>query len=239
MLLTAWTLSPGGARLALRERALDLLLPLLSRQSGGGPDVVVVDIDRAALARFGPWPWPRRRMADLVAAAADGRPAVLALDILFAGPDRFSPDGDAALARALSMVPSVLGFVLDTTNSGVDVRTTPVLSRDPVSLPGLWRANAVIGPTNPLADAAQGMGALVAAADPDGPIRRIPLMVMTGATRSTGSGGGDRPARAGSRCVADRSAGNADRRRPRPAARSRCDAAPVGTVRRRPFRRHG
>ena len=182
VLLTTWTLSPGGARLALRERALDLLLPLLSWQSGGGPDVVVVDIDRAALARFGPWPWPRRRMADLVAAVADGRPAVLALDILFAGQDRFSPDGDAALARALSMVPSVLGFVLDTATSGIDLRATPILSRNPVSLPGLWRANAVIGPTKPVADAAQGMGALVAAADADGPIRRVPLMVMAGAT---------------------------------------------------------
>jgi adenylate cyclase len=186
MLLTAWTLSPGGARPALRERALDLLLPLLSRQPAGGPDVVVVDIDRAALARFGPWPWPRRRMADLVAAAADGRPAVLTLDILFAGSDRFSPDGDAALGRALSLVPSVLGFVLDTTKSGVDLRATPILSRDAVSLPGLWRADGVIGPTNPVADAAQGIGALVAAADPDGPIRRVPLMVMAGATLRPG-----------------------------------------------------
>ena len=144
--------------------------------------MVIVDIDRAALARFGPWPWPRHRMAELVSAAAAGQPAVLALDILFAGPDRFSADGDAALARALSAAPSLLGFVLDTANSGYDLPATPILFRAPISLPGLWRANGVVGPIPTLANAAQGIGALVAAADPDGPIRRVPLLVLAGAT---------------------------------------------------------
>ena len=141
VLLAAWALSPGNARLALRERALDRLLPLLPRPAAGGPGVVIVDIDRAALARFGPWPWPRTRMAELVSAAAAGHPAVLALDILFAGPDRFSADGDAALAQALSAVPSVLGFVLETANSGQDLPATPILSRAPS------RCRACGGPT--------------------------------------------------------------------------------------------
>ena len=180
VLLAAWALLPGHGRPALRERALDLLLPLVPWETGGEPGVVIVDIDRAALARFGPWPWPRGRMAELVAAAAAGHPAVLALDILFAGPDRLSPDGDAALARALSAVPSVLGFVLETANSGQRLPATPILSRAPVALPGLWRANGIIGPIPVLANAAQGFGALVAAADPDGPIRRVPLLVMAG-----------------------------------------------------------
>ena len=180
VLLAAWALLPGHGRPALRERALDLLLPLVPWETGGEPGVVIVDIDRDALARFGPWPWPRGRMAELVAAAAAGHPAVLALDILFAGPDRLSPDGDAALARALSAVPSVLGFVLETANSGQRLPATPILSRAPVALPGLWRANGIIGPIPVLANAAQGFGALVAAADPDGPIRRVPLLVMAG-----------------------------------------------------------
>ena len=180
VLLAAWALSPGNVRLALRERALDRLLPLLPRPAAGGPGMVIVDIDRAALARFGPWPWPRTRMAELVSAAAAGHPAVLALDILFAGPDRFSADGDAALAQALSAVPSVLGFVLETANSGQELPATPILSRAAVAVPGLWRANGVIGPIPVLANAAQGFGALVLAADPDGPIRRVPLVLLAG-----------------------------------------------------------
>ena len=119
-----------------------------------------------------------------MAAAAAAHPAALGLDILLAGPDRFSPDaaadGDTLLAAALSDAPSLLGFVLETSNTGQDLPATPILSRAPVSLPGLWRANGVVGPLPVLADAAQGFGALVAAADPDGPIRRVPLLVMAG-----------------------------------------------------------
>jgi adenylate cyclase len=176
LLLAAWLSSPGGWRDTLRERTLDLLLPHLSRSVAGAPDVVVVDIDRAALARFGPWPWPRGRMAELVSTVAAGKPAVLVLDILFAEPG----NGDAELARTLSTLPSVLGFVLEPTGVGEDLRSTPILSRAPVSLPDVWRAKGAIGPAPVLADAAQGIGALVAAADPDGPIRRVPLIVLAG-----------------------------------------------------------
>ncbi|HET6198627.1 MAG TPA: adenylate/guanylate cyclase domain-containing protein [Acetobacteraceae bacterium] len=179
-LVGAWALSPGGVRQVLRERALDRLLPLLPHGAAGDRGVVIVDIDRASLARLGPWPWPRDRMAELVSAVAAGKPAALALDILFAGPDRLSANGDAALAQAVSAAPAVLGFVMDTANAGQDLPTTPILFRTAVALPGLWQADGVIGPVPLLVDAAQGLGALVAAADPDGPTRRVPLMVMAG-----------------------------------------------------------
>jgi adenylate cyclase len=184
LLLGIWSLSPDVVRGIPRERAFDLLLPLLPKPAAAHAGVVVVDIDRAALARFGPWPWPRRRLAEVVAAAAAGNPAVLAVDILLAGPDRFSPDaagnGDALLAEALSGVPSVLGFALETSNTGQNPPATPILVRAQVSLPGLWRANGMVGPFPTLSAAAQGFGALVAAADADGPIRRVPLLVMAG-----------------------------------------------------------
>jgi adenylate cyclase len=177
-LLAAWGLSRDSMRSTLRERAFDLLLPLLPIAAYTGPGVVIVDIDRDALARFGAWPWPRGQLAELVAAVAAGKPSAIGLDMLLAGPDRFSADGDATLARALSSAPSVLGFVLETANSGQNLPSTPILLRAPVSLPGMWRANGIVAPLPVLADAAQGFGALVAAADPDGPIRRVPLLVL-------------------------------------------------------------
>jgi adenylate cyclase len=179
-LLTAWDLSGNVVRDPLRERAFDLVLPLLPRPANKGPGVVIVDIDRQALARFGAWPWPRGRLADIVAAVAAGKPAALGLDMLLSGPDRFSADGDATLARALSGVPSVLGFVLENVSSSQNLPSTPILLRSPLSLPGVWRADGIVGPLPVLADAAQGFGALVATADPDGPIRRVPLLVLAG-----------------------------------------------------------
>jgi adenylate cyclase len=179
-LLAVWSLSQDVVRGTLRERTFDLVLPLLPHPARGGPSVVIVDIDRDALARFGAWPWSRRRLAEVVSAAAAGKPAALGIDILLAGTDRFSEDGDAMMAQAVSGAPSVLGFVLETANTGQDLPATPILSSAPVSLPGVWRANGIIGPVALIADAAQGFGALVTAADADGPIRRVPLLVIAG-----------------------------------------------------------
>jgi adenylate cyclase len=201
ILLAAWSLSPEVVRGGLRERALDLLAP---RPAIANTGVVIVDIDRAALARFGPWPWPRARLARVVEVAAAAKPAALGIDILLAGPDRFSPaallaalpdvsariellsalaklpDGDTALADAIARAPAALGFVLESGAPGQDPPATPVLLRTELRLPGLWRADAALGPNDRLIRVAQGLGALAAAADADGPIRRVPLLVLTG-----------------------------------------------------------
>jgi len=84
------------------------------------------------------------------------------------------------LANALGLAPSVLGFVFETTPVSLDLPATPVLSRQKMFLPGLWRAPGMLGPAPALIGAAAGFGALIMAADPDGPIRRVPLLVMTG-----------------------------------------------------------
>jgi adenylate cyclase len=178
-LLTIWTMAPG-VRVALRERTLDQLLPLLPQPPMGGPGVVIVDIDRVALAKFGPWPWPRTRLAQLVEAVASAKPVAIGLDILLAGPDRFSSDGNSALAQALAGVPAVLGFVVDPDVGTQDLPTTPILARGAVTLTDVWRAPGVVGPAPELVDVARGVGALVAAADADGPIRRVPMLVQTG-----------------------------------------------------------
>ena len=209
LLLTVWGLWSLPVRATLRERSLDLLLPLLAERPGLGPEIAIVDIDRAALDRFGPWPWPRSRLAQVVEAVAAAQPAVIVLDILLDGPDRFGmaalldqvadPErrtrlagaigefavSDARLRDALSTVPSVLGIALSSGGPGRDVLgqavpVTPVLLRAPISLPGMWRAGGVIGPEPGVAAGALGFGALVMAADADGPIRRVPLLVLAG-----------------------------------------------------------
>ena len=53
-------------------------------------NAVVVDIDDVSLAAVGQWPWPRYRIASLVKAVAESKPAAMGLDILFSEPDRTS-----------------------------------------------------------------------------------------------------------------------------------------------------
>ena len=59
MPLMTWGLPSLPVRAALREWPLDMMLRMLPLRKGIGPDVVIVDIDPAALARFGPWPRAR------------------------------------------------------------------------------------------------------------------------------------------------------------------------------------
>ena len=61
---------------ALRLAAFDAYQVLAPRQRRSAP-VVIVEVDDASLARLGQWPWPRTRLAQLVAAIARGRPAAL------------------------------------------------------------------------------------------------------------------------------------------------------------------
>jgi adenylate cyclase len=177
--LTTWILVPDSFRNLPRERLFDRILPIVLHRSTHPPDIVIVDIDRKTLSDVGAWPWPRAFLANLVQTAASGHPAVIALDLFLTGRDRWTPDGDERLAAALEVAPSVLGFVLETTKLDTTLPTTPVLSRQPISLPGLWRAPGIGVPAAPLVNAAAGFGALVMAADTDGPIRRVPLLVAT------------------------------------------------------------
>jgi adenylate cyclase len=177
--LMTWLLAPDSCRTMPRERLFDLILPSVLHHGPDPPDIVIVDIDRKTLSDVGAWPWPRALLANLVETAASGHPAVIALDLFLAGRDRWTPDGDQKLADALAVAPSVLGFVLETRRLDDTLPTTPVLSRQPISLPGLWRARGIGVPAAPLVNAAAGFGALAMAADADGPIRRVPLLVAT------------------------------------------------------------
>jgi adenylate cyclase len=49
--------------------------------------VALIEIDDKSIAEIGRWPWPRKRMADLVSALEDEGAAVVGIDILFTEPD--------------------------------------------------------------------------------------------------------------------------------------------------------
>jgi adenylate cyclase len=199
--LLLWASGVFALRENIREWTFDQVLPLLSAPRTQSP-VTVVDIDRDSLARYGPWPWRRVVLAELLRKIAEAKPRVIGLDILLAEPDRFSPaglvrnlapdsnredigdlakklpDGDAALVDALRLAPTVLGFVLEPA-AGHAPPGAPILARGPIHTPDIWRTGGAIGPLPVIADAGRGFGAIVFAADADGEVRRVPLLVVT------------------------------------------------------------
>src|SRR5437870_5606570 len=97
----------------------------------------IVAIDDRSLNQIGQWPWPRGIVAQLVDRVHDAGAAVVVFDILFAEPDRTSPqslipiltaagvteddarrllaampDPDQRLAEAMAKLPTVIGFAL-------------------------------------------------------------------------------------------------------------------------------
>src|SRR5690349_19811680 len=63
--------------------------------------VTIVAIDETAPRRYGQWPWPRTRVAELVQRISEHKPASIGFDIFFPEPDRFSP---AAMAAELPIL---------------------------------------------------------------------------------------------------------------------------------------
>ena len=53
--------------------------------------VRIIDIDDESLERYGQWPWPRTRVADLLLRLNEMGVATTVFDIVFAEPDRTSP----------------------------------------------------------------------------------------------------------------------------------------------------
>src|ERR1700681_934712 len=71
----------------LRVRTFDTFQRIDPRVKTARP-VVIVDIDEKSLAKFGQWPWPRTRIADMIVNLPQLGAVVIAFDVVFAEPDR-------------------------------------------------------------------------------------------------------------------------------------------------------
>src|SRR5271154_2897891 len=77
----------------LRVRTFDTFQVIDPRVKTARP-VTIVDIDERSLAdpRLGQWPWPRRRIADIINNLSRLDAAVIGFDSVFSEPDRLNPD---------------------------------------------------------------------------------------------------------------------------------------------------
>lgn len=185
----------------LRFAGFDLMQRAAPRISAEALPVRVIDIDDASLKRHGQWPWPRDKVADLVAGLHELGAASIALDVVFAEPDRTSPrrlletwrqahgwdvlpsgvqslpDHDETLAKAFSKARLVAGYgLLPGANEGVAPRLPAfaVIGPNPASV--LPSFSGIIPNIPVLDEAAAGHGSFTIAAGRDEIIRRLPLL---------------------------------------------------------------
>lgn len=151
--------------------------------------VVIVDVDEKSLTTVGQWPWRRDVVGQLVSKIRTAAPAAIALDIIFAERDRF--DGaalspDAALADALRPGRVILGYgmTFDRPASGAGAcmqHPVPIAVLRPDDGPHespFFEATGVICSLPNLVEAAGASGFLNAAPDPDGLLRRAPVLMQ-------------------------------------------------------------
>ncbi|MDB5364862.1 MAG: adenylate/guanylate cyclase protein [Rhodospirillales bacterium] len=192
---------PPPPVLRFRLAVLDLYLAWWPRPADPGNSVRIVDIDDESLRRFGQWPWPRTQLAELVDRLAALGAKAIVFDVLFDQPDRTSPPqlapvlaprpDQASLRNAIAALPDhdkifagaiararnvVLGFSLvDEPTRETEQPTLKTRFEVPRNIPLL----AMVGAARNRPEfeaAAAGNGHFNLRPDPDGLVRRVPLL---------------------------------------------------------------
>lgn len=107
-------LTLGAVRWSVVARLDAALYDAVVTLHGHAPrdDIVIVSIDDQSLDAVGRWPWPRSRLADLIARVGQARPRAIGVDILLIEPDLAHPEGDRALTAAIAQAGHVILPVL-------------------------------------------------------------------------------------------------------------------------------
>lgn len=131
MLETGWL----HAMLPLENRLSDLFVRQQAQDLRPDPDIVIVDIDDASLARMqdvaGNWPWPRSVHGELVRGIARQHPAAIVFDILFSERDAYRPESDRLFNEALN-VDSKIYFPLVRRDPALDQAGAPIAQVAPL-----------------------------------------------------------------------------------------------------------
>jgi adenylate cyclase len=150
---------------------------LITKQPAKTVPVHTVNIDEAALDKYGQWPFPRDLYAEIIRDLYKRDAGLVVFNVMMPEKDRFGKD--AVLANTIKELPIVLPAVGSTKSKNTDHGSpVQVVGQDPegriVSYPGL--INSV--PT--IAELAAGVGIVNTFPEIDGVVRRMPLVIIAG-----------------------------------------------------------
>ncbi|MEW5057703.1 MAG: adenylate/guanylate cyclase domain-containing protein [Cycloclasticus sp.] len=159
---------------AIEAKIDDHIWKIIGNQGQLEQRVVVIDIDEEAVARYGAWPWPRERVAELASKAKQNGVSMLIYDMVFPA----AKHGDALLSEGFQQVPTVLAQILAIqANDDTQVGVLKSGLEDPKCATIYPAANAVIANNAVLALAASSAGHITPNIDSDGVIRSVPSII--------------------------------------------------------------
>jgi adenylate cyclase len=152
---------------------------LITNQPKQDIPVHTVNIDEAALDKYGQFPFPRGLYADIIKDLYNRNAGLVVFNILMPETDRFGQD--SKLAQTLEKYPVVLPQVASTTGKNKTFGSAvQIVGVDPqgnlVEYPGII-ANVSI-----LEERAAGTGVVNTFPEIDGVVRRMPLLILSGET---------------------------------------------------------
>lgn len=193
----------------LRVSVFDAYQRLMPRLADPAQRVRIVAIDTASLERVGQWPWPRTRLAEMIASLSRAGARVIALDLILAEPDRLSPadfarafqdqlrdnsdlarlveeaarlpSNDQRLAAAIGAAPVVLGFVAESgASSAIAAARAKLAFAGDNPLAFVPAFPGATGSLPVLMQQAAGIGTVNWLPSGDQVVRRVPLLVSVG-----------------------------------------------------------
>ena len=199
MIVTAvFAVFPPALLGRLHNAAYDILLRSVPTRQPSGR-VIIVDVDERSLSTIGQWPWRRDRIGELIARLRTMGAATVALDMVFAEPDRYGDPGrsvqhskasapatsDEMLAAMLGGGRVVLGHAMrfdDVLSGGQGCELHPVTPAllhegDDIAHAPYFQATGVVCNLPMLSRAAGASGFMNAGPDADGILRRVPLLI--------------------------------------------------------------
>jgi len=174
LLITAFHYSNNFVVETARLKSFDLLQQYDKPVQSA--DVAVVQIDEAAIEKYGQWPWKRDVLADIIWKLREAGAGIIVLPILFSEYDRLG--GDQELLDAMAGNGVVIAQVgsFDTNKNGVPRGVAKI--GDP--LPFLFEWTGMLGPIQEFGDNADGVGVLNTVPEIDGVVRRLPMLMRVG-----------------------------------------------------------
>lgn len=188
-LVTAWlSLSRPSALANLEYGGYDLVVRSVATRPPSGR-IVIVDVDERSLSAVGQWPWRRDVIGTLITRLRDLGVPTIALDIIFAESDRYNETGvraDQTLADTLREGGVALGYALTFGGSPDQLKECVqhplgialIRPDDDHGDEPFFQASGAVCSLPMLSEAAGASGFLNAAPDPDGRLRRVPLLLQ-------------------------------------------------------------
>ena len=184
----------------MRAQLFDYYQLSKPREHPETPYALVIDIDEESLEKIGQWPWPRTQIAEMLINIFNDGASAIATDVMFSEPDRTTPsrvaetniflrealgdkvnelpDNDELLADILSQVPSVIGYGISPNGkTAKDLKTSTVATLGESPNPYIYNVPGVLRNMDLIEKAATSMGNYMPLPEPDGIVRRIPLLL--------------------------------------------------------------